>query len=94
MFTNLREVSNRSSFLDFDLKRELANSAWEYRVFFAVPDPNSSSRFHVLVITITIWADIVEKSSWWGLDRWTEKNFGANIVGVILGIEKGFKNPL
>ncbi|KAF8657973.1 hypothetical protein AX16_002134 [Volvariella volvacea WC 439] len=94
VFTNMKEVSNDSGFLSFDSERESANSAWEYRVFFALPDPNKPDRFHVLVSTIIIWADIVEKSAWWGLERWTEKNFGADIVGVVLGVEKGFKNPL
>ncbi|KAF8641983.1 hypothetical protein AX16_009763 [Volvariella volvacea WC 439] len=94
VFTNLKEVSNSSGFLSFDSKRELANSAWEYRVLFALSDPKDPNRFQVLVVTITIWANIVEKTSWWGLSKSTVKNFGADIVGVVLGVEKGFKNPL
>ncbi|KAF8641980.1 hypothetical protein AX16_009760 [Volvariella volvacea WC 439] len=94
VFTNLKEVSNSSGFLDFDSERELANSAWEYRVLFALSDPNNPDRFQVLVVTITVWANIVEKTSWWGLSSSTEKNFGADVIGVVLGVEKGFRNPL
>jgi len=92
-FTNLKEKGG-SGFMQFSSNKEKNNSSWEYRVLFSVPFENDGAYFYSLVTTITITADVVEQSSWWGLTSSTSKNFGVEINIAELVVEKGFKAPI
>jgi hypothetical protein len=91
-FTNL-EVAYNEGFASFSKSSSSYNSSWEYRIVFAMPNPDLVNDFYSLVTTIELTADIKEKSSWWGLVGSTKKNFGAHITAMQLVVTKGFRDP-
>jgi len=94
-FTHLKERSD-SSFLQFSSNKEKRNSSYEYRILFTVPftGDDDSTYFYSLVTTITITADIMEESGWWGLTSSMSKNFGVQITAMEFVVKKGFTAPI
>jgi hypothetical protein len=92
-FTNLKEAKS-NGWADFNQSNEATNSSWEYRVLFALPNPDLDTFFYSLVTTIKLEADIDEESSWWGLVKSSKKNFSATIDAMELVVMQGFKDPL
>jgi hypothetical protein len=91
-FTTLK-AAKQIGFASFSKSSESHNSSWEYRLLFAVPNPDLKDDFYALVTTIKLSADIKEESSWWGLVSSSQKNFSANITAMQLVVTKGFKDP-
>ena len=91
-FTNLK-TSTESGFADFSNSSTSSNSSYEYRVAFSFPHKSDSSKFHCLVATIILQANIKHESSWWGLVSSTTKDFSATITGMQLEVTKGFISP-
>ncbi|KIY61619.1 delta-endotoxin CytB [Cylindrobasidium torrendii FP15055 ss-10] len=91
-FTNLKEAKS-NGWADFSKESSQNNSSWEYRILFAVPNPDLDEWFYSLVTTIKLTADIQEESSWWGLVSSSSKNFSATVDAMELVVQKGFKNP-
>ncbi|KAI0827133.1 delta-endotoxin CytB [Trametes gibbosa] len=92
-FTNLKSAKS-NGWADFNKSSTSSNSSWEYRIMFAVPNPDLADFFYSLVTTIKLEANIQEESSWWGLVSSSSKNFSAIIDAMELVVTKGFKNPL
>lgn len=88
-FTNLKEAKS-NGWADFSKSSSSQNSSWEYRILFAVPNPDLAEFFYSLVTTIKLEADIQEESSWWGLVSSSSKNFSATIDAMELVVQKDF----
>lgn len=91
-FTSLKGESD-SSFLQFGKSSHKNNSAWEYRIQFAVPNPDINTYFYSLVTTIRLEADVSEESGWWGLTSSSSKNFSATIEAMELIVEQSYRHP-
>jgi hypothetical protein len=91
-FTNLKNASSHDS-VAFHTTTTSSNSAWEYRILFALPNPDLTDFFYSLVTTIKLEANIQTEKEWWGLMSNTTKNFSATIDAMELVVMKGFKNP-
>ena len=92
-FTGLKEAK-ANGWADFTKFYSGNNSSWQYRVQFAFPNPDLPDYFYSLVTTIRLQADILEESSWWGLQSSSRHNFSASIDAMELIVMKGFKDPL
>ncbi|KZV60099.1 delta-endotoxin CytB [Peniophora sp. CONT] len=92
-FTNLKTAKS-NGWADWSKSSTSSNSSWEYRILFAVPNPDLTEFFYSLVTTIKLEADIEEESSWWGLVSSSSKNFSATIDAMELVVMKGFRDPL
>ncbi|KAL1738635.1 delta-endotoxin CytB [Schizophyllum fasciatum] len=92
-FLNLKSAKS-NGWADFSKSRESNNSSWEYRILFAVPNPDLEDYFYSLITTIKLEADIAEESSWWGLVSSSHSNFSATIDSMELVVKEGFRNPL
>lgn len=90
-FTNLKEKKTESDFLSFGKTGGESNSAFQYRVIFAAPMENSTSYFYALVTTIKITADVSNESIFWGLKKTSTTNFGADIDGMELIVQKDYR---
>ncbi|KAG8738690.1 hypothetical protein FRC11_001205, partial [Ceratobasidium sp. 423] len=86
-FTSLK-IKEESGFAYW--KRSGSNSAFTYRIIFDVPKNNDDTKFHSLVTTIALKADIYEKSTWFGLVNTSRHNFSAQIDAVRLACSKDF----
>ncbi|KAI0827135.1 delta-endotoxin CytB [Trametes gibbosa] len=91
-FTNLKSAKS-NGWADFNKSSTSSNSSWEYRIMFAVPNPDLADFFYSLVTTIKLEANIQEESSWWGLVSSSSKNFSAMIDAMELVVVKDFKCP-
>jgi hypothetical protein len=93
-FTNLK-TSSDSDFLHFHSSSSGTNSCWEYRVLFSIDSSFSQNpdRFHALVATIFLSADIFEEEEWWGLSREYRSDFSVEIRSVELLVRDDFNAP-
>jgi hypothetical protein len=92
-FTGL-ETAHEQGFASFSKGTSGHNSSWEYRIVFAFPNPKVEEDFYSLVTTIYLTADIVDESSWWGMQSSTSHNFAAKATCMRLVVTKGFKDPV
>ncbi|CUA67909.1 hypothetical protein RSOLAG22IIIB_07595 [Rhizoctonia solani] len=71
-------------------EKEGSNTAFTYRLLFAVVNPNVPDDFYTLVCTIKLVADFQDKQSWFGLAKSTRKNFSAELNTMRLVVTKDF----
>ncbi|EUC60563.1 hypothetical protein RSOL_352320, partial [Rhizoctonia solani AG-3 Rhs1AP] len=86
-FTSL-ETQESSGFAYWE--RSGSNSAFTYRILFAVPNRYVDTDFYSLVTTVKLTADIYEKSTWFGLSRESRHNFSAQVNTMRLACSKDF----
>lgn len=89
-FTDLKKKSDEGFGY---YKSEGSNSSFTYRIIFSIPNQKIHTDFYSLVTTITLKADISDKSSWFGLNKSSSKNFSAEISALELVVTEGFKAP-
>ncbi|KAL5639556.1 hypothetical protein ACGC1H_006249 [Rhizoctonia solani] len=86
-FTSLEQKED-SGFAWYD--KEGSNTAFTYRLLFAVVNENVPDDFYCLVTTIKLVADFKDKQSWFGLVKTTRKNFSAELNTMRLACSKDF----
>ncbi|KAK7047261.1 hypothetical protein VNI00_006492 [Paramarasmius palmivorus] len=62
---------------------------WQYRLHSAIRNPDLPTFFYSVLITIEVEANY----SWWGSRDGAQGEFSANIDGMRLIVQKGFKDP-
>ncbi|PIL27508.1 transporter [Ganoderma sinense ZZ0214-1] len=65
-------------------------SSWEYRIVFALPNPDHADWFYSVVSTIKLTADILETRGWFGLTSESKHNFTADITAMELVVNKSY----
>ncbi|KDN42554.1 hypothetical protein RSAG8_06697, partial [Rhizoctonia solani AG-8 WAC10335] len=88
-FTSL-ETQENSGFASWSTESSGSNTAFTYRVLFAVPNKHVDTDFYALVTTIKLVADIYDKSTWWGLSKTSRHNFSAQVDTIRLACSKDF----
>lgn len=91
-FTNLKQAKS-NGWANWSTSNVETNSSWEYRIAFAVPNPDLAEYFYTLVTTIKLEADIRDETGWFGLTSSSSKNFSTIIDAMELVVAKGFKGP-
>ncbi|EUC60562.1 hypothetical protein RSOL_352310 [Rhizoctonia solani AG-3 Rhs1AP] len=86
-FTSLEQKED-SGFAWYE--KEGNNTAFTYRLLFAVVNEHVPDDFYTLVTTIKLVADIKDKQSWFGLVKTTRKNFSAECTTMRLACSKNF----
>ncbi|KDN40803.1 hypothetical protein RSAG8_07821, partial [Rhizoctonia solani AG-8 WAC10335] len=86
-FTGLEQKED-SGFAWYE--KEGSNTAFTYRLLFAVVNERVPDDFYTLVTTIRLVADIKDKQSWFGLVKTSRKNFSADLNTMRLAVSKDF----
>ncbi|KAI1792745.1 delta-endotoxin CytB [Ganoderma leucocontextum] len=69
---------------------EAHGSSWEYRIVFALQDPDRPDSFYTVVSTIKLTADIYDHKGWFGIGNETRHNFSADITGMELVVNRSY----
>jgi hypothetical protein len=75
-----------------DSKRTKDNT-WEYRIFFAFPNPDLPTDFYSVVTTVKLVKNVTEESSWLGLRKTVSESLSASVTTMQLIVTKDFKYP-
>ncbi|CUA67914.1 hypothetical protein RSOLAG22IIIB_07602 [Rhizoctonia solani] len=67
------------------------NTSFTYRILFAVPNENIKEDFYCLVNTVKLTADILDKSTWFGLVKTSRHNFSAEVDTMKLACNENFQ---
>ncbi|PIL27370.1 transporter [Ganoderma sinense ZZ0214-1] len=87
-FNNLNKKESSGWFSSY--KNEGHGSSWEYRIVFALPNPDHADWFYSVVSTIKLTADILETQGWFGLTSESKHNFTADITAMELVVNKSY----
>ncbi|KAM5534739.1 hypothetical protein V8D89_011603 [Ganoderma adspersum] len=87
-FNNLDKKEKSGWFSSY--KNEGHGSSWEYRIVFALPNPDHADWFYSVVSTIKLTADILETQGWFGLTSESRHNFTADITAMELVVNKSY----
>ncbi|PIL27518.1 transporter [Ganoderma sinense ZZ0214-1] len=87
-FNNLEKKENSGWFSSYH--NEGHGSSWEYRIVFALPNPDHADWFYSVVSTIKLTADILETRGWFGLTSESKHNFTADITAMELVVNKSY----
>ncbi|CUA74235.1 hypothetical protein RSOLAG22IIIB_05464 [Rhizoctonia solani] len=87
-FTSLKE-QEENGFAWYEKKGN--NTSFTYRILFAVPNEHIKEDFYALVSTIKLEADILDKSTWFGLVKTSRHNFSAEVDTMKLACNENFQ---
>ncbi|EUC60556.1 hypothetical protein RSOL_352250 [Rhizoctonia solani AG-3 Rhs1AP] len=89
-FTSL-ETQENNGFASWSSESSGNNTAFTYRILFAVPNAHVPTDFYACVSTVKLVADIYEKKTWWGLQKTSRHNFSAQVDTMKLACSQNFQ---